>query len=106
MDERAPIIQVVDLSAVYNGDVILRDISFDVYSGEVFIIVGGSGSGKSTLLKHMIGLYKPASGQVLIDGQDITSAQGAARLSILRKFCVTHQSGALFGSMSETPSPP
>jgi phospholipid/cholesterol/gamma-HCH transport system ATP-binding protein len=100
MDERAPIIQVVDLSAGYNGDVILRDISFDVYSGEVFIIVGGSGSGKSTLLKHMIGLYKPASGRVLIDGADIISARGPERRRILRKFGVTYQSGALFGSMT------
>jgi phospholipid/cholesterol/gamma-HCH transport system ATP-binding protein len=66
----------------------------------VFAILGGSGSGKSTLLKHMIGLYKPASGKVLIDNEDITHAESGARLNILRKFGVTYQSGALFGSMT------
>ena len=95
-----PIIRVINLTAAYEGTVILRDISFEVYPGEVFIILGGSGSGKSTLLKHMIGLYKPASGQVLIQGQDITAAKGPERLAILREFGVTYQSGALFGSMT------
>jgi phospholipid/cholesterol/gamma-HCH transport system ATP-binding protein len=79
---------------------VLRAINFEVYRGEVFAILGGSGCGKSTLLKHMIGLYKPASGRVLIDGQDITAADGSARLEILRKFGVMYQSGALFGSMT------
>jgi phospholipid/cholesterol/gamma-HCH transport system ATP-binding protein len=66
----------------------------------VLAILGGSGSGKSTLLKHMIGLYQPAAGKVLIDGEDIAAASGAARLKILRKFGVMYQSGALFGSMT------
>ncbi len=101
MDEqRQPIIRVVDLTAAYHGTVILEHIDFEVYPGEVFIILGGSGSGKSTLLKHMIGLYKPAAGQVFIDGKEITAAGGQDRQSILRKFGVTYQSGALFGSMT------
>ena len=100
VEKQEPIIQVKNLTAAYEGTVILQNINLEVIPGEVFIILGGSGSGKSTLLKHMIGLYKPASGQVLIDGQDITSAQGGERLSILRKFGVTYQSGALFGSMT------
>ena len=99
-NKQEPVIQVKNLTAAYEGTVILQNINLEVIPGEVFIILGGSGSGKSTLLKHMIGLYKPASGQVLIDGQDITSAQDAERLSILRKFGVTYQSGALFGSMT------
>jgi phospholipid/cholesterol/gamma-HCH transport system ATP-binding protein len=48
----------------------------------------------------MIGLYKPAAGRILIDGEDIAAAQGEARLRILRKFGVMYQSGALFGSMT------
>ena len=97
---REPLIRVIELTASYEGTVILRDVNFEVYPGEVFIIVGGSGSGKSTLLKHMIGLYKPASGCVLIHGRDIAVAQGEERREILRKFGVTYQSGALFGSMT------
>ena len=99
-DKGEPIIRVVDLTAAYQGTVVLERLNFEVYAGEVFIILGGSGSGKSTLLKHMIGLYKPASGQVLIDGEDITVATGYERREILRKFGVTYQSGALFGSMT------
>lgn len=99
-EEREPIIRVVDLTAGYDGTVILDHVNFEIYPGEVFIILGGSGSGKSTLLKHMIGLYKPASGQVLIEGRNIASAAGAQRRNILRRFGVTYQSGALFGSMS------
>ena len=97
--ERETIIHVENFKAAYNGQVILDHINFEVYAGEVFAILGGSGSGKSTLLKHMIGLYKPAAGRILIDGEDIAAASGAARLKILRKFGVMYQSGALFGSM-------
>src|SRR4030095_9731860 len=95
-----PIIQVENFTAAYDNNVVLEHINFEVYAGEVLAILGGSGSGKSTLLKHMIGLYKPAAGKVLIDGEDIAAASGAARLKILRKFGVMYQSGALFGSMT------
>lgn len=98
--ERERIILVEHLTAAYNGQVVLRDIHFEVCRGEVFAILGGSGCGKSTLLKHMIGLYKPVTGRVLIDGEDITAAEGEARLKLLRKFGVMYQSGALFGSMT------
>ena len=99
-EQRAPIIRVIDLTAAYEGTVVLERVNFEVGKGEVFVIVGGSGCGKSTLLKHMIGLYKPASGQVLIEGEDIVTAAGPKRREILRKFGVTYQSGALFGSMT------
>lgn len=94
------IIQVEDFTAAYDGQVILSEVNFDVHLGEVFAILGGSGCGKSTLLKHMIGLYKPASGKILIDGADIVSADVQQRKEILRKFGVMYQSGALFGSMT------
>lgn len=96
----APIIRVENFTAAYEGDVIIDNISFEVQRGEVFVILGGSGCGKSTLLKHMIGLYPPASGQIILDGDDITSAEGDTRLRILRKIGVMYQSGALFGSLS------
>ena len=95
-----PIIQVRNLTAGYDGTVVLRDINFDVRAGEVFTILGGSGSGKSTLLKHMIGLKKPLGGSILIDGTDIVAAQGQEWLDVLRKIGVAYQSGALFGSMT------
>ncbi|HEV8720922.1 MAG TPA: ABC transporter ATP-binding protein [Candidatus Binatia bacterium] len=94
------IIQVENFTAAYDEQVVLERVNFQVYAGEVFAILGGSGCGKSTLLKHMIGLYKPAAGKILIDGEDITAAQGEAYRQILKKFGVMYQSGALFGSMT------
>ena len=94
------IIQVENFTAAYDGQVVLEEINFQVYAGEVFAILGGSGSGKSTLLKHMIGLYKPAAGRILIDGVDIAATEGEERRQILKKFGVMYQSGALFGSMT------
>jgi phospholipid/cholesterol/gamma-HCH transport system ATP-binding protein len=95
-----PIIRVENLTAAYKGMVILDNISFDVKRGEVFIILGASGCGKSTLVKHIIGLHKPLSGKVFIDGEDIVSAEGDERLKLLRKIGVMYQRGALFGSMT------
>ena len=100
MERRTPIIRVKQFTAAYDGVVLLNDLSFDVYGGEVFVILGGSGCGKSTMLKHMIGLYQPAAGAILIDGEDIVTAQGPRRLAILKKIGVMYQQGALFGSMT------
>jgi phospholipid/cholesterol/gamma-HCH transport system ATP-binding protein len=95
-----PIIRVEDVSAAYDGEVVIAHISFEVMCGEIFFILGGSGCGKSTLLKHMIGLYAPTSGRILINDEDISSAEGQKRRSILRQIGVMYQSGALFGSMT------
>ncbi|MCD6395389.1 MAG: ATP-binding cassette domain-containing protein [Planctomycetes bacterium] len=99
-NESEPVIRVEGLSAGYGEEVILDDISFDVYPGEVFVIAGGSGCGKTTLLKNMIGLLEPDAGCVLIDGDDIVAASGRSRHRILRKIGVMFQTGALFGSMT------
>ncbi len=94
------IIRVENLTAGYDGDIILENVSFDVKRGEILVLLGGSGCGKTTLLKQMIGLYKPASGHILIDGDDMVTAEGHNRLVLLRKIGVMYQRGALFGSMS------
>ncbi len=95
-----PIVRVESLTAGYGETLIIDNISFEVGRGEVFVILGGSGSGKSTILKQMIGLYRPMSGKVLINGQDIVSAEGKERLQILSEIGVMYQRGALFGSMT------
>jgi len=94
------IIQVKDLVARYGEDTILDRVSFDVYRGEILVIVGGSGCGKSTLLKHLIGLNQPHSGQIIIDGDDITTCNEVTFQKILRKIGVLYQSSALLGSMT------
>jgi phospholipid/cholesterol/gamma-HCH transport system ATP-binding protein len=94
------IIQVKNLTGGYGETVILKDITFDVHQGEVFIILGGSGCGKSTMLKFMIGLERPFSGEIYVDGIQIVDASEADYNKALRSFGVMYQNGALFGSMN------
>jgi phospholipid/cholesterol/gamma-HCH transport system ATP-binding protein len=98
--EKHKIIQVRDLTIGYGTDIILENISFDILEGEIFIVLGGSGCGKSTLLKHLIGLIPPLSGQIRIDGEDISNCNETTFKKILRKIGVLYQSTALFGSMT------
>ena len=100
LSSQVPIITVQHFTAAYDGRVLLQDLSFDVYPGEVLVILGESGSGKTTLLKHMIGLYQPLRGSILIEGKDIVTARGQQRLDILTRIGVMYQQGALFGSMT------
>ena len=95
-----PIIRVEKLTARYGDRTVFERVSFDVGRGEVFVILGGSGCGKSTMLKHMIGQFKPAGGRILIDGLDVSSAEGPDYLRVTEKFGVMYQMGALFGSMT------
>ena len=94
------IIQVSNLIAQYGSDRILDTISFDIYQGEIFVILGGSGCGKSTLLRHLIGLSQPFSGSIIIDSIDISQCDSVCFQKTLRKFGVLFQSGALIGSMT------
>lgn len=100
MKKNDPIIRVKNLYAGYGGIPIMEDISFDIQTGEIFIILGGSGCGKSTVLKHMIGLVPPISGQVLIRGRDMVQARGQEKQEMLQGIGVAFQNGALFGSMT------
>jgi phospholipid/cholesterol/gamma-HCH transport system ATP-binding protein len=93
-------IEARDLTVGYGERPVLERINFQVRRGEVLAILGASGSGKSTLLKHLIGLYQPIQGDVLITGKSLVNAEGDERLRILRKFGVLYQSGALFGSLT------
>jgi phospholipid/cholesterol/gamma-HCH transport system ATP-binding protein len=94
------VIQVEGLTMGFGSMVIMENLDFSVRAGEIFVILGGSGSGKSTLLKHMIGLYHPVAGRILIGGADMAHADGAEREGILRQVGVMYQMGALFGSMT------
>ena len=84
----------------YDGRKILEDIDFDVFPGEVFVILGGSGCGKSTLLRTLIGLIEPLDGSVRLGGEEFLGADEAHRVALSRRFGVLYQSGALFSSMT------
>jgi phospholipid/cholesterol/gamma-HCH transport system ATP-binding protein len=98
--EGAPAIEVRGLTMAYGGREVMRDLSFQVQRGEIFVIMGGSGSGKSTLLKHLIGLKKPAKGAILFDGEDFGEADYDVRRGILRRMGVLYQNGALWSGLT------
>ena len=98
--QNQPAIEVRNLCAGYGRKTILRDISFTVPQGQIVTVLGGSGCGKSTLLKHLIGLYQPKSGDILIQGRSIVNASDEERRSIMKTFGVAYQGGALFRSMT------
>ena len=99
-EEKTPIIVVKDLAARFGKNVVFEGVNFQVYKGEVLVIVGASGCGKSTLLRIMIGLQKPYSGQVLYQGTDITHAEEKELNEYRQNIGVLFQSGALFSSMT------
>jgi len=94
------VIQVKDVEAGYGETTIFSNVNFEVYEGEIFGILGGSGCGKSTLLKHLIGLYPPRAGKIIIDGDPLVPDDPETYKRILRKIGVLYQSGALLGSLT------
>jgi len=98
--DKAPVITVEHLTARFGSNTIFENVSFEVYKGEIFVILGGSGCGKSTLMKHMIGLYEAESGKVVINGIDVTKADEKQLKEMRLDIGVAFQSGSLFGSMT------
>jgi phospholipid/cholesterol/gamma-HCH transport system ATP-binding protein len=100
MAERTPHITVKDLTMAYGDFVLMRELSYTVYRGDIFIIMGGSGCGKSTMMSVLIGLKKPATGRVLYGEVDFWGASPETRDRIIRRGGVMYQSGALWSSMT------
>src|SRR6202167_2213778 len=93
-------VSVRNLRMGYGTRVLLEDASFDVYRGEIVVILGGSGSGKSSLMKNLIGLHPPLAGDVLIRGVSLVRAVAEEKVALQRQLGVMYQSGALFGSLT------
>src|SRR5215468_9785149 len=93
-------IEIQNLTMAYGSYVVMRNINAQVKRGSVFVIMGNSGSGKSTLLRHMLGLQRPAQGDVLSAGNSFWGMDDEARGGQLRKYGVLFQSGALWSSMT------
>lgn len=96
-----PTIDVRKLTMAYgNEPPIMRDLTFSVLPGEIFIIMGGSGCGKSTLLRHLIGLQKARAGEIFLFGKNLTRSDARERDALLRRIGVMYQGGALWSSMT------
>lgn len=95
-----PIVSVRNIVNRFGDQLIHDQVNLDVERGEVMGIVGGSGSGKSVLLRTILGLQKPKSGEVFIEGAELTSMSQRQLLSVKRRYGVTFQHGALFSSLT------
>jgi phospholipid/cholesterol/gamma-HCH transport system ATP-binding protein len=99
-DRAIPAIEFRDVTIEYDGRKVLNSLSFKVMKGETKIILGGSGCGKSTTIKLVLGLIKPDSGQVLVNGEDVTNYSEVDMMRVRKKIGMIFQEGALFDSLS------
>ena len=93
-------IEIINLCKSFEDHVVLDNLNFNIQQGETIVIIGRSGCGKSVLLKHIIGIMKPDSGQVLIDGLDITKMDLKELNDFRMKFGMLFQGAALFDSLN------
>src|ERR1700687_890775 len=103
IDDRARAIPAIEFRAVhlsFDERTVLNGLSFKVMKGESKIILGGSGGGKSNIIKIVLGLLNPDSGQVLVDGEDITNYTEFEMMTLRKKIGMVFQEGALFDSLS------
>ena len=100
MTEKEAHLTVQDLTMAYGDFVIMRDLTFTINRGDIFIVMGGSGCGKSTMMTILIGLKTPAKGKVFYGDVDFWGADPETRDRIIRRAGVMYQSGALWSSMT------
>src|SRR3972149_4265391 len=93
-------IKLIDVHKSFGKQRVLKGLRLDIEDGKTTVIIGKSGGGKSVLLKHIIGLLKPDSGQVLVDDVDITKLNDRGLNEIRKKFGMLFQEAALFDSMT------
>jgi phospholipid/cholesterol/gamma-HCH transport system ATP-binding protein len=95
-----PMIDVQDVYKSFGGFAVLKGVNLKMMEGTTTVVLGGSGSGKTVLMKHIMGLFKPDRGQVIVDGQNV-STMGRSELAVFReRMGMVFQSSALFDSMT------
>jgi phospholipid/cholesterol/gamma-HCH transport system ATP-binding protein len=100
MSDGAVMIDVQNLYKSFNGFPVLKGIKLQMREGTTTVVLGGSGSGKTVLMKHIMGLFKPDQGQVIVDGKNV-STMSRTDLSVFReRMGMVFQSAALFDSMT------
>jgi phospholipid/cholesterol/gamma-HCH transport system ATP-binding protein len=93
-------IEIKDVHKNFGENQVLRGVDLTIQKGETMVVIGRSGCGKSVLLKHIIGLLKPDRGNILVDGEDITSSNEGQLNKLRQKFGMLFQASALFDSMT------
>ena len=95
-----PMIEISDLRKSFGENEVLKGVNLRVNRGETVVVMGRSGCGKSVLLKHIIGLMKPDSGRIVVDGIEITALKGEDLIEFRKRFGMLFQGSALFDSLS------
>lgn len=95
-----PIIELKHVSMAFRDRRVLDDVSLEVYPGEILVVIGPSGAGKSTLLRLIIGLLKPTTGEIWVDGREVTGLGEEELNNIRRNMGMVFQYSALFDSMT------
>ncbi len=93
-------IEIVNLTKYFNGNLVLDNLNLNIASGKTLVIIGRSGCGKSVLLKHVVGILRPTSGQVIIEGVDIDRLEGKELRDFRMQFGMLFQGAALFDSLT------
>ncbi|MBX3186952.1 MAG: ATP-binding cassette domain-containing protein [Labilithrix sp.] len=93
-------IQFKNIIKSFGPKTVLQDVSFDVPTGEVFFIIGASGVGKSVLIKHLVGLLYPDSGEIWLDGQDVSKFDEEKMGPVRKKCAMVFQHSTLFDSLT------
>jgi phospholipid/cholesterol/gamma-HCH transport system ATP-binding protein len=95
----APKISLRAVTKAFGAKQVLRGVDLDVAAGESVVVIGGSGSGKSVLLKCILGLMRPDTGSIKVDGAETVRLRNHGRAEVMRKFGMLFQGGALFDSL-------
>ncbi len=100
MSDRVGMISLIDVHKSFGTQKVLDGLNLEIEAGKTTVIIGRSGGGKSVLLKHIIGLLKPDSGQIIVDGDDISRMNDRHLNEVRKKFGMLFQEAALFDSMN------
>lgn len=95
-----PEIEIKNVKKSFGNKKVLAGVSLSIAKGESVVVIGGSGTGKSVLIKSILGIIKPDSGSIKINGQEVIGLRGNAREAQMRKFGMLFQGGALFDSLT------
>ena len=95
----SPKISLRGVTKAFGPKKVLQGIELDVAPGESMVVIGGSGTGKSVLLKCILGLMRPDSGSIKVDGEETSNLSDRSRARVMRKFGMLFQGGALFDSL-------
>ena len=95
-----PVIDVQEIYKSFSGFGVLKGITLQMMEGTTTVVLGGSGSGKTVLMKHIMGLFKPDKGRVMVDGQDVSHMSRQELSTFRTRMGMVFQSSALFDSMT------